>query len=683
MPMRYEIHPSIGIARVGNSPESFYLAPDAIGGLPFECDRDANPLLANGQPEPVRKFKDAEGRVRCQAALFKIFACRDGETSAQGREVTLDDQDVESIEWTVHLANKKAAWYLNQELDGDLMLGEKNSYKNRNVPLRNANVTGHAQRRKLIVDPGPRTVSRPGQYAEFSRDSAPAGYAFVSFPTRNLDPYNIDTLGRAVMNKAGHLAVLGGYGRGGGQGIIAQYTGADTWYDDISDGPVTCRLKLKGVKTPIALTAWVLVSPPKFAPELRNISTLDDVLYDVGVRFKNLVPELYDKKKKSWRSGWNPGYVANYERDIQPIIERPGDYVWVANVPTMIAFARPRFDPADVSESNRKNREDFFRYFRQPGESELGKQHEILMSPHGVPMMPLNSGTNSVTNDNIDKFMSLTLTQYMLLKQWAAGKFVSGKPGPPPAGVHPLDRASAGNCVGHPMSPGVETSWNTRNPAIYDAPYRIHHRADEAYYAKHGLSPSRDECEGGGGEPGDLTKRMSPPWQADLYQCSVEWINFTLPKSNYANPSGIPEPPTYYAYWWPPQAPMHVMSGDMTAEEQDLSGVSAGMQVFFLRGLDNISRLVIGWHHAGFVLNQNDAADRHDYPSFVEKERNHDRFSVASAAVGQAANQMAASGIFVTEDNYFVPMWYLKNDPQEDPTGRHVRTGYRRKHRGF
>ena len=33
---RYAIHPAIGVARVGNSPESYYLAPDSIGGLPTE-----------------------------------------------------------------------------------------------------------------------------------------------------------------------------------------------------------------------------------------------------------------------------------------------------------------------------------------------------------------------------------------------------------------------------------------------------------------------------------------------------------------------------------------------------------------------------------------------------------------------------------------------------------------------
>jgi L-lysine 6-oxidase len=678
MSTRYEVHPSIGVARVGNSPSEFYLAPETIAGLPTECDGDGNAVLSDGVPQPVRQFKDADGRIKRQAALFKIFVYDDGDDPP--REVTLADADVERIEWTVHLANKKAAWYQNQELDGDLLLGKKNSYANRHVPWRNANVSGDARRRKLIVDPGPRTVSDPGQRESFSRD-AETTYPHVSFPKQGLDPYDIDSLGEIVMNQRGALAVLGGFGRAGGIQQISTYTGADSWYDDISDGPVTCRLTLKDDASPIELRAWVLVAPPKFAPELRNITTLDDVQYDVGVRYQNLVPDLYDES--NWHDGWNPGYIADYEHDIQPIIERPGDYMWVANVPTMMAFARPRFDPRDASESNRKNRENYVSYFRHPGRNELGRDHQVLMGPNGVPLMPLNSGTNSVTNDNVDKFMSLTRTQYQLLRQWAAGKFVSGQDRARPAGIHPLDRAGGGNCVGHPMSPGVETSWNTRNPSIYERPYRVAHRADETYYAKHGLSPSRDECEGGGCEPGDLTKRMSPPWMADLYQCSVEWINFTLPHSNYVNPSGMPEPPTYYAYWWPPAAPMWVMSGDMTAEEQNLSGVVGGQQVFFLRGLDNISRVVLGWSYLGFILNQNHGPDGREYPSFVEHERGHDKFVVASVAVGQAVNQTGADGMFVVNDNYFVPMWFLKHDPKEDPTGIHARAGHRRRHRGL
>lgn len=129
-------------------------------------------------------------------------------------------------------------------------------------------------------------------------------------------------------------------------------------------------------------------------------------------------------------------------------------------------------------------------------------------------------------NNVINKFSVLTDTQYYLLAQWAAGKFSANAPGISIPDVHELDKAATGNGVGEPMCPGIEITWSMRNPVIYEAPYVIKHRYDEAFYFKQGLSWSEGECEpanwneptvGKGCEPGDLTKRMAIPWQADFY----------------------------------------------------------------------------------------------------------------------------------------------------------------------
>src|SRR5205823_4040781 len=503
-----------------------------------------------------------KGRIRRQGAQFRLFAFDSNDPSDPGREIGLDDPSVESIEWTVHLANKKGVWYNNQEFIGNVYLAGQPGAQSENAnyywspdddetpsgvaSLRNSDVTGNDERRKqLIIDPGPRTVNAPGQKAAFTRDSKPADYPFFSFPPIAKGsarvPYEINTLGEILMAKGGRLVVLGGHGRAGGETPIATYTGQDTWFDDISDGPVWCRLKLKGQAEPIVLTAWALAGSPKYAPELRNISTLDDVMFDVGVRFYDLVPELYAK------GAYNPAYRASYERDVEPILERIADYVWVANVPSMVAFTSPRFNPRDASDGNKKNRETFFSYFRDSSGNELSPPHQRLFH-NGVPMMPLNSGSNSVTNEDQDKFMGLTRTQYFLLGQWAKGLFTNGPYDEWPNSVHPLDRASAGNCVGHPMSPGIETTWTMRNPVIYERPYRIKIYKDEAWYRAHGLSTLGDETGSwyakygpkdihppaclvvnDGCEPGDLTKRMSSPWMSDFYQCSVEYVNFSEP----------------------------------------------------------------------------------------------------------------------------------------------------------
>ncbi|HEY2094678.1 MAG TPA: CTQ-dependent lysine 6-oxidase LodA [Thermoanaerobaculia bacterium] len=674
--VQYQIHPAVGVARLGNSPDAFYLEPQTIGGLPIECDSGGNPVMRDGQPVYVRKFKDDRGAIKRQGAQFAIYACDSADPGDPGREISLDDPMIESVEWTVHLANKKGVWYENDELIGDVMLAhpgypnyyEKDSFHNWDVSKPDT----RDPRSRWIIDPGPRTVSRPGEKVSFSRDNIPPDYTKGGFPKIDKDnpraPYEINTLGNLLMDRNGRLVVLGGHGFAGGTEAIVTYTGQDTWFDDISDGPVTCRLKLKGRSEPIVLTAWALVGSPKYAPELRNISTLDDVMFDVGVRYKNLVPEMFSG------GAFNPSYHASYERDIQPIFDRIADYIWVANVPSMVAFSAPRFNPRDSSEGNRANRETFYRYFRDSSGNEVSPPHNVLFY-NNVPLMPLNSGSNSVTSDNIDRFMGLTNTQYFLLGQWAKGLFTSGDFAPLP--VHPRDAASVGNCVGHPMSPGIEVTWTTRNPLIYEAAYRIKHSQNEDYYREHGLSADGDETGSWyrdhgletpkhcvvqeGCEPGDLTKRMSSPWMSDFYQCAIEYVSFKG-TTNELSLSGIPPAPTYYANWWPPQAPVNVITGGMTRHDQEAAGLPAGFSVYYARGANNIANLVIAWKYMGFVVNENTSQEGNLYPYFTEAERNHERFVVSSVAVGSPVNQLSASGSYNTPSNFFSQTWYLREE---------------------
>jgi len=660
MAIHYAIHPSIGVARAGNSPDELYLAPERIGGLPVECDPQGNEIHDGGQPRFVRRFKDAAGRIKRQAARFRIFRTDDADPSAPPREVTAEDPEVAGIRWSAHLANKKAAWYSFSELEGNLLLGKQtpkgntNSYEARGVPLRNAGVTADDARQKLIIDPGPRTVDGPSQRADFTRDTVPPGYTHASFPPPPTQGHPIDTLGAILTDAQGRLLVLGGHGLAGGDEPIDTFAGADTWHDDISDGPVNCVLSLKD-GSEIQLAAWCIVGSPKFAPELVNIVTLDDIAFDVGVRGLDLVPEMYSA------GAYNPDYVASYERDILPLLQRPIDYIWVANVPSMARFSAPPFDPKDASPENAANRQAYFSYFRRPAFTGGSQQNQLWTGPGpaGVPMMPLNSGSNSVSNTLTDKFLSLTETQYFLLGQWAAGKFTAGGPSSLPAGVHPLDQAGIGNCVGGPMCPGIEVTWSTTNPAIYEEAYRIRAFQDEAYYFQHGLDPNRDETEGGGCEPGDLTKRMAVPWQADFFQCTFQFVNYTEPDVNKAN--GIPAPPTYFAYWWPPQSPMYVISGVKSMEEQALAGVPAGYQVFYPRGVNSFAQMIQAWSYLGFIVNENAGPDGAGLPNFVETERNHDRFQVGSAALGSVSD-------FVNAENVtFWPFWYLKAEPAPRP----------------
>ena len=82
------IHPAIGIARVGNSPDEFYFGPEVP------------------EQPPIESLRDSKGRLKRQAARFRVFAY-DENRYVMG-ELTSPEAD---IIWTVHIANKKAAWF--------------------------------------------------------------------------------------------------------------------------------------------------------------------------------------------------------------------------------------------------------------------------------------------------------------------------------------------------------------------------------------------------------------------------------------------------------------------------------------------------------------------------------------------------------------------------------------------
>ena len=630
----YRIHPSIGFARVGNAPDAWYLEPTAVGGLPTEIDED-------GTERPVTRFKQ-DGQVKRQAARFRIYRYEPGKAPV---EVT-PRKGLKSVRWTVHVANKKAAWYQFQELQGNVMLGPNNTYEKQGVTLRNPTVVKEQDRQKLIIDPGPRTLDKPGDWIQLDAASA-GGYQHVSFPpspaTAPLTPYPVTTLGAVRMTDRGELLVLGGYGNAGGPpgANISTFAGADGWFDDVGDGPVFAEVETED-GTKLKLNAWVVSGAPKLAPELVNITSLADTFIDVGVRTMGLCPALYS-------GGYRPDYAACLERDVLPIFYAMKEYRWVANVDAMVSLATPPFDLADLSEGNRDNRMAVFSLFRNPGDGatppELTPDHQRLFADNGFPMMPLNAGDNPITNSVIEKFMALTPTQYFLLHQWGVGKCVSRRTDPN-AGrdwtwAGPFDIATAGNAVGEPMAPGIEVTWTLRNPIILTPgdPFRVVPQKTD--YGKDGLSPSRDETlDGDGCQPGDLTKRMAIPWQADFFDCSVQDVNFTAPSTNktISNAIRIPLAPTFLAYWWPVQSPYNVYDGASTPTEQMLDGnaligpsnvgQTLGQNVLYHRGLNSFIDAVVGWKYLGFVLNRTRGPYRDAFRFFIEQERSYEAFQV-------------------------------------------------------
>jgi hypothetical protein len=64
--LRYRIHPAIGIARLGNSPD-FFIGPE-LPGLPGNLDETSGAF---------RSFRDASGQILRQSARFRVFEYAD------------------------------------------------------------------------------------------------------------------------------------------------------------------------------------------------------------------------------------------------------------------------------------------------------------------------------------------------------------------------------------------------------------------------------------------------------------------------------------------------------------------------------------------------------------------------------------------------------------------------------
>lgn len=285
-----KIFPSIGVARLGNSPSASFIGPEIPG--------DRTP--------PPGGYKDDQCRVKRQAARFRLFGF-DGNTLV--KELTLDDPEVSAISWNVHLANKKASW---RQFSG----------LNSNAPYRNGTVTDRAS---LEIDPGQRTLNGPNQAAGFN-----TGQFLGKFVP----------LGEMRTDAQSRLLVLGGFGTSGSvpTGLsITNYANNDGWYDDVSDGPVTAIVTVGGISI-TAEPAWVICAPPDFAPPLDSLTTLYDVLFQVAL----------DKGLPGVSAPTTPSFTD----DIYPILRRVFDMARVNNEAGSGHFDFD--DPAAMSTSRRQ-----------------------------------------------------------------------------------------------------------------------------------------------------------------------------------------------------------------------------------------------------------------------------------------------------------------------------------------
>lgn len=617
--VRASIHPAIGFARVGNSRDEFYLGPEIPGGGPIAPDG----------------YKDPAGAIKRQAARFRVYGLNsNGEIV---RELTEAEAE---IKWTVHLANKKAAWY---DFHTALDIPEAIPTKRRNASYQGS------MRKDLVVDPGPRQVSGKRKHAVFNSGKFLGSRMY---------------LGELRTDDQGRLLVLGGRGRSFSPAGNPLYTFANNegWIDDTSDGPVMARVRLRDRELAVD-PAWVVVGPPNYAPGIAACCcTLFDVVHQTMLD-SGLVP--------------GAGQVT-FLADIFPIFQRLADLQWVnQGMLDRYGWGSPEdflsleylARLSDPSPQNASFRQSLFARFRNPNYEVLQKGEDLLPPMYGdaITLPPTTPRA----------YHAFQPFQYQAIERWAAGDFVMGVAGPVvdeleslPISIQgaALDRAALEACLGDAFHPGCEVTWPIRHPQMYQSPYRLKHAIDpslelstkgeddrdarhmkvraggqdeprRASAVKLSNGREREEPDYGdmltpevvlaptgpldGSYPGSLSRWMAVPWQTDTISCNSGYQYQAEPVDFYL--------PTF----WPARVPNHVMTErnyhDVLNESLSIEErrQAFGSREFFFRNLDDgnhlaaLNQMVEQWPRLGVVTEQ-PGPDDSRFPAFFQVETDNE-----------------------------------------------------------
>lgn len=508
------IHPAIGIARVGTSDEYFY-GPEVTDPLPL----------------PPGSYRDNEKRLKRQAARFRVYG-----VNARGeivRELSGTDSGA-TIEWSVQLANQKAAWYGFQ-----LALDIPEANYAPPTTLRNPGV---ADRTRLAITPEPCVLkgakAGPGRFEG----------RFMDIPVH---------LGEAMTDDVQRLTVLGGKGVSASVDGSAAITFANNegWYDDVSDGPVTAKVILNGEAIQV-IPAWVVVAPPNYGPQRKSVRTMWDLMRDVAIKSGKLAAPT------------RPSFA----RDILPIFQRMHGLQWVNagfaagfgwegvfDLTSTAALARL----GSTSPAYREQRRVIYNNFRNFDTDANSPVPWPWLYGDAMNIPPVPSPRqNAVLSD----------CQMAMLWQWSEGNFDADHDAatPPPTDIDQVPVAEQGDmltraalefCLADAFHPGCEMTWPVRTATMYMEPFRFLH-APKGWIAPQPsevLTPDDVTIPYGplcGQTAGGITRWMAVPWQTDTSSC----------RSGYT-PSYDPYVPTF----WPARVPNEVLTKENYAIVMDKS----------------------------------------------------------------------------------------------------------------
>ena len=546
--------------------------------------------------------------------------------NAAGQAVAELNASNAEVDWTVHLANKKASWYQFQiALDIPEAPDAVPSLQ------RNSDVDDRAS---LQIDPGPRSIS--------GRNISGPSHAFDSGTFVGKPVY----LGELSTDDDGRLVVLGG------RGVSASSTGAravtfannEDWHDDVSDGPVTARVHFEGNELRVD-PAWVVVAPPNYTPEQKSVRTMYDLLTDVFIT-----------------AGCLPSPPRpSFDRDIRPILERLTHLQWVnAGFAAAFGWGAPTnlSTPewlAKLSPNNPAGAE-----MRRTIANQFRGMSTTAASPVPWPWL-YGDAMNIPPVDSPRQYSALTQTQLRFLQQWASGDCIDDydPDRQPPRRVEDvpmadqpstLTRAALEFCLADAFHPGCEMTWPVRHATMYMAPYRIAHRDSRWVEPDFGSELTVDVISLPDGplaaqQPGGLSRWMAVPWQCDTASCRAGYV---------------PQYDPYMPSFWPARVPNQVLSRhdyNVVVDESRPLGerlAAFANRAAWIRPLgatsytDQINNMVRDIGQMGVVVSRAGPVNGTEFPSTMEVEELPDHVHARLQAAPEeafAAGRIDLTGI--------------------------------------
>ncbi|MEM7184649.1 MAG: LodA/GoxA family CTQ-dependent oxidase [Spirochaetota bacterium] len=518
--IRAVIHPGIGVARVGNAETEYYIGPEVTNPVTKE----------NGF------YRTSDGTLKREAARFRIYGYNaNGEVVA---ELTSANAD---INWTVHVANRKADWFhfitaMDIPESKDLVVKRRNP----GIKLED--------RSTLVIDPGARSIA--------GKATSGTAYRFDSGSFKGEKVY----LGELQTDEEGRLLFLGGHGKSvslsGQPPFIASdpdsFNNAPDWYDDISDGPVHAEVSISGKKIPVE-GAWVISAPPNYAPNIIGWRTMYDLMVDVYTQngwlpvpettsfHKDILPQLYRLSNLQWV---NKGFAAMFGKDC------PMD------------FSNPKFI-ARLAEKPENTKNDPYGELRRLIFNSFRPYQPAVNEPRLWPWIYGDDYGGDLFQNAPNTMLALPSLQQLHLQRWVDGNFVNDwqpdKKLPQqltevPLAEQPamLDQAAMHFCLADAFHPGCEMTWPMRHPSMYSKPFRIRESKQQENADKWGKSLNQSQVLALNGPlygqvAGGITRWMGLPWQGDTAYC----------RSGYDL-----EYDPYVPTFWPARVPNSILTED-------------------------------------------------------------------------------------------------------------------------